>query len=1077
MMNRMTPFVALCFAGLCGALFGQTQKARITGIITDSSGAAISGASVIITQVETGIRRNAETNEVGVYDAPLLDPGKYSVAVKKQGFRSVVQSGIELHANDSVQISVPLEIGTLTETVEVTAKSVGQVETENAVIREVVDQRRVVDLPLNGRNAAQLSTLVPGVVVAPAANVDMGVTKTAPGGVVVASNGARQGQVSYRLDGGSNTDPMSDINQPFPFPDALQEFSVQTSNYSAAYGNNAGAVVNVVTRAGTNEFHGAAFGFVRNRVFNARNFFASDRSFLKRNQEGAAGGGRIIRDKMFFFVGWQGTYLRDQNSSANAFVPTVEELAGNFSACGAPCSRSIRDPLTNTPFPGNQIPVSRFDSASLKVATGYLPVSTGTGQIFYTGGKVIQNTNDGIGRFDYQIRSNDHVNLRYFISDFQYAGKFNPKNILIYGDSSAIRSHNAVLAGTHIFSPSLLSDTRFTFYRVSSARIPPPGAPSVRDFGVNIYTPNPNSIENISVSGSFGTGDDPVAVYARTGYEFTEQVFWTRGRHSVIFGGEVAAIGLNENNQARLPGSFTFTGDYSGNAMADFLLGRVRGFQQNAGAFLNNRNTFFDVFVQDDYRASQRLTLNLGVRYEPFWPWNEIAHRLMRFEPADYASGFQSRVFRNAPPGLSFPGDPGFPDRGVHGDFNNLAPRFGLAWDVRGDGKTSVRSGGGIFYNQRTAAFTNLYTGTITPFALSVVVADLQAPFSNPYQNMTNPFPAGPPSPNIAFQAPVSVETYDRQAVSVILYNWNLSIERALGGGWVAHTAYVGSHGSHGLNFSQLNPANPSLTGTTDARRLFQPYGSIKQITYDGNSSYNAVQIGLNHRFSHGLTVLANYTFSKSLDTYPPNALAIENNGTPSGIPRGTPNGRSFDSGPSDFDHAHRAVVSYVWDIPGVKGANSKVLGRLLNGWQNTAIFQYQTGGPLTIKSGVDNSRTGLNNDRAILTGQPIDRPTGIDPVVQFFNTGAFALNPPGTFGVLGKGALRGPSMSNWDIGLFKTTKVRERFSVQFRAEFFNAFNQVNFDNPGTSVNAANFGRIQSAGDPRIIQFGLKLLF
>ncbi len=1087
---------ALCALALTGALaigLSAQQVGQITGLVRDPSGAVIAGAVVKAKETATGFERRTVTDAGGRYVLPALRPADYIISVEAPGFKTFTQTDVQLQADQSLTLNVDLELGDVTETVEVTA-AVPLVDTSTSTIREVVDRDRVVDLPLDGRNVATLTTLVAGTVVAPSAGVNQGLSKTAPGGVVISSNGSRQGGVSYRLDGGNNQDFYTNINQPFPFPDAVQEFSIQTSNYSAAFGNNAGAVVNVVTRSGTNEYHGTLFGFVRNRSLNAKNFFARRKSFLKRSQFGVSGGGPVVlpgydgHDKTFFFLGWQGTRLRDQRSSDNAFVPTDSQLKGDFTQCGAPCSTPIRDPDGGF-FPNNQIPVQRFDPASVKLTENYLPRGTGDGLVFFSGGAIKRDTDEGVAKVDHQLTASDRISGRYFIQHFRNAGIFDNNNLLTYRDSSRIRSQNAVISETHIFSPTLLNEFHFTYNRVHASRRPPSGVPNVNDFGLNIFQPEPKAIQNIGVSGFFSFGDNPMAKFVRNGFEWTDQVSWIRGRHHFTFGGSAARERVDIVNQFRQPGTFNFSGDVTGLATADFLLGRLRQFRQGSGEFKNNRNTFIAFFAQDDIKVNSRLTINLGLRYEPFFPWREERNRVEQFRPVDFQDGFRSTVFRNAPPGLRFPGDPGFIENGAKGDHNNLAPRVGFAWDVFGDGRTSVRGGAGLFYDQREQGIINNQVVDVTPFSTQLLLIEPEGPFSNPFRNRENPFPAPPPNADSPFPLPVVAVGYAGRATTPVSYNWNLTVEREVAPNWLARVAYVGSHGSHQRRLLELNPAvfvpgvdaegRPiSTTANTDSRRIFAPYfSSIRQHTPDGNSSYHSLQLGLNKRFSQGFTILANYTISKSLDIQPPGASGAGDNGRPPTLPYNVPNNRKFDSGPSDFDHTHRFVTSYVWDLPDFIRGDNAALKKLLNGWQYTGTFTFQTGSPLTILSGRDNSLTGIGLDRAILTGRDPARPDGADRTQSFFNQAAFAVNPTGTFGNVGKGRFRGPNLAVWNMGVFKNTAIGERIHTQFRAEFFNAFNRVNFNNPGTTVRSGNFGKILSAREPRIIQLGLKIMF
>jgi carboxypeptidase family protein len=1071
-----TRLFAVLIVLLGQAALGQ-QAGQIVGVVTDSSGAAVVGATVKAVEVGTGFVRSTVTGEDGQYVLTALLPTQYEVTSEASGFRTSRHTGIELLANQSLTLHITLEVGAVTETVNV-ASAVVQVNTTTSTLSEVVDRARIVDLPLNGRDVARLAAIVPGTAII---SISAESGKSIPGGLQLSSNGTRNQQVAYRLDGTTNTDSYFQENQTFPFPDALQEFSIQTSNYSAAQGNNSGAVINVVTRSGTNELHGGAFEFVRNRVFNARNFFSPTQDFLKRNQFGVYGGGPIRfpgydgRNRTFFFMGWQGTRIRNLANSLSTYAPTADERKGDFSTCGAPCNRVLRDPLGGN-FPGNQIPVSRFDPAAVKVNT-YIPAVGGDG--FTVIGRPIKHQLDqGLLKVDHELTSKDRLSGRYFIDHFQNAGTYDPSNLLSYRNptlTSRVRSQSGVLTWIRTISPTLLNDFHFGFNRVHAQRSPPSGVPSMQDFGVRLpLYPSKPSISQIEAVGFFNIGDNLDAKFPRTGFEWSNRTNWILGRHSLQFGGEAVRQRIDIVNEFRRAGHFQFSGDVTGLAMADYFLGAIRTFDQGTGEYKAYRATYPAVFFQDDYKVSKRLTLNMGVRYEPGPPYHETRGRIEQFRIQDFQSGVRSPQFKNAPAGELFRGDPGVPEDGTTGDFNNVAGRFGFAWDVFGDGKTSLRGGGGMFYDQHQNGEFNNNAVNAPPWSIRLSVTQPQGPFSDPYRGRTDFNLVRIESigdPNAPFPRPVLISTYDDRQDSPLTYNWNLALEREILPEWVARAAYVGSSSLYGRTTKQLNPARyiPGSTLGTDARRLFAPdLGSIDYYTEDRKARYHSLQLSLTKRFTRGFTVLANYTFSKSLDTYGDFVM-----------PWYFPNGDRMQYGPSDYDHRHRAVVSWVWDLPKLPAGNA-FAKHVINGWQWTGIGQYQTGAPFNIKSGRDNSLTGLGNDRPKLTGVSAAAPSGADKRV-WFNPAAFAVNDVGTFGELGRNVFYGPQLYSFDMGLFKIFPIKERASVQFRAEFFNIFNQVNFNNPNTTVTGGGFGNITSTspagGDPRIIQFGLKLAF
>lgn len=1091
----------VCALFLCSAnsvLFAQGFGA-IVGTVNDPSGAVIASAEVKITEPATGQVRDVTTNAQGYYVVPSLKPSQYDVSISAPGLAPFTQTGITLQADQNVTINTTLSLTKSNQSVDVSA-DVSQVNTTSATLSEVVDQRRVVDLPLNGRNAASLLLVVAGATPAPARDADQGNDKTYPSVVTVSTNGSRQNQISFRLDGSNNNDLYTNVNQPFPFPDALQEFSVQTSNYSAKFGGNAGGVVNVVTKSGTNEIHGSGFNFVRNAVFNARPFFGNSRDQLKRNQFGGTFGGPIFipklydgRNKTFFFFGYQGTRIRNVTSTSNATVPTDAELRGDFSALLNPSSPAnpfgrriqINDPVTRQPFPNNQINPGRFDPAALAF-TRYLPRSSTNGIIFYSQ-PVSQDFNEYLGRVDHSFSEKDRLVGRYFDAKFGNTAYLDPANYLSYQNFSTITSQNAMIGETHIFGPRALNDFRVSFSREIANRGPAPGSINLSDLGVSIYQPQVKYIEGINVNNYFNAAQTSPAAFIRNQYGINEDFSIVLGKHNLSFGGQALRGQVLLRNQFRVAGLSSFTVDNTNDALASFMLGYARTFTQGFGEFKDNIVNLYNLYVQDDFHVSRRLTINMGLRYDPQFPWQEKRNRVEQFRVDGYLAGTRSQVYTNAPPGLLFPGDPGMPEWGTKANYTNVAPRVGFAYDVSGDGRTSIRGGAGVYYDAIQSGIVNNRFVNVTPFSPQFSVTQPRAPFSNPYLGSVNPYPAPfPPPSNAPFPGPILAITYDPSNNNVqqtpVVYNWNFIVERQLASSWVGRVAYVGSQSRHLLQSMELNPSiyRAGSTLGPDARRQFQPYGSITQATQDVNSGYNSLQFTLQKRLSQGFSLLANYTWSKSIDTLPFNQnIATIVQGGSSPIPWNMAGRRAVDRGPSEFDRTHRFVVSYVWDLPKLNNLNPFVKG-FIGGWQLTGIVTAQTGGPLTALAGVDRSGTALGTDRANYTGVDpygANACAGAGRCVGYLNPQAFGLAPLGGFGNVGKGSLRGPGLVTWDAGLFKEIPVKERLRFQFRAEFFNLLNHANFSDPNTTLSANNFGRILATSDPRIGQLALKVLF
>jgi len=1071
----------------------------INGAISDPGGATIAAATVTVTEVATEQTRTIVSGDDGHYIFTAMKPATYVVKVDKAGFKQFLQSGVVLLANQSLTLNIPLVIGSISESVNVNT-SVVQVDTTTPTLREVVDTAKMAEIPLNGRNAATLTTLVAGAVLAPSNNSDQGNAKTFPAAVPVSINGARENQVGYYLDGAPNLDILSNINQPFPFPDALQEFSVQTSNYSAEFGQDAGGVVSIVTKSGTNRFHGNVFEFLRNSAFNARNYFANTVDPLKRSQFGGTIGGPVIRDRTFFFGGYQGTRIRSNQGGQSSFVPTDANLAGDFSAMlsasnpNNPLGKAvvIKDPLTGRPFPGNRIAPSRFDPASLALLK-LVPRAQGSGLVAYAT-PIIQNFDEYILRGDHSLSEQDKFVGRYYYNRFFNVGSYGG-SLLAYRQGSTITSHNAVLQELHIFSPNLVNDFRVGFSRIVSIRQPPAGVPDVNDFGVPIFEPRPKAIQSISIAGYFSTGAIPTAKFPRNTFSYTDDLRWTHGRHSFSFGGNFERDQMNMVNQSGLPGSFSFTGDTTGSALGDFLLGQLRTFQQSNGQHLKDRLWILNGYAEDSWRATNRLTLSYGIRYEPERVWHDAYMQNQVFVPASYTAGVRSSVFPNAPPGLMFTGDKGVPEYGTTGDYRNVAPRLGFAYDVLGTGKLSIRGGFGVFYDSRVTSFFNNRQLSTSPYSASVSLTTPAGPFSNPYLGITNPFPAVfPPPSNSSFVLPTQVYSWDpnNKLTTPRNYSGNLSVERDLGHGFLGRMAYVGSRANHMTTSFDLNPAiyTPGSSLTTNQRRPYQNFSNIFQVNQSGNSWYNSGQFSLLKPFTHGFTITANYTWSKSNDTLPfgTDAASFATAGFYT-LPYNSPNFRRYDRGPSDFDHTHVFVSSYVWQAPALRKRNAFVR-TAVGSCEISGILSAQSGRPLTLYAGQDQSRTGIGSDRAQFAGgQAYNTGNCTNTTAHcrsWLNAAAFSLPAIGTFGNVGKGQFRGPGFFSYDMGIFKNFPIRDAFGIQFRGELFNAFNHTNFatpntgalgQNPVTTVSSAGFGNILAAGDPRIIQLALKVTF
>ena len=1099
--------LVLGLLALSGRASGQ-GLGRIVGTVQDSSGAIILNASVTATETGKGFKRTTTTDSGGRYVLDSLRPAQYDFSVEASGFHTFDQKEVTLLADQTLTLNVNMQVGAVTETVAVISNT-DQVDTTTSTLKQVIEQQRIEELPLNGRNAAELSLLVAGTVSYPtnpasptgtfAGGALQGATKTFPGAVAIVTNGSRQNQVSYQLDGGNNVDEYTNVNQPFPMPDALQEFSVQTSNYTAQYGQNAGGVVNVITKSGTNKFHGNAFDFVRNSIFNARPWHAATKDQLKRNQFGGTFGGPIIRNKTFFFGAYQQTIQRNLLAGQSANVPS----AGARASATDPAVIQL---LTHVPL---GVPIA--GNANLNRATFFRPDQ--------------QDFREVTIRGDHSFSEKDQLTIRYFYDHFKRNAVFDPANLLIYSDGSTIKSQNILGHWTHVINSNLINDFRFSYAPENATRGPASNAMSVQDLGVKLPFQAPEkAIQQVRINGVFSFGDNPQASFIRNNLTWSDDLSWVKGKHDLRFGGTVERSQVDLLNQFFQPAEFSFS------SLANFLAGKLSdysgnlAFRQGAGEFKNNRNTFIGVYMQDNYRFDRKLTLNLGLRWEPALPWREIKGRQEQFRLADLIAGKRSSQFPNAPPGVFFPGDDGVPVNGVRPNYSSFAPRVGFAYDVFGDAKTSVRGGFGIFYDTRIPGIINNRFADLTPFSPQLVLSTgvvNPGTFADPLctlaatqalQGCTNqsssyPFPfTYPPAKNIQFGLGTFVLSWDpvNKYQPPTVYNWNLAVERQLPENILARVAYVGSHSSHLTETLDLNrkpvgsvSATPTRLNAIAGSALFS---TVQQDLQDINANYNSLQLSVEKRMSRGLTILANYTWSRSLDDLPPGA-GVTGFDTSSAKPWDDPTRHRFDYGPSEFDHKHRFVLSYVWQLPTMKRQKALVQN-LLGGWQLSGLMQAQTGRPLTVRQGFDISGTTIGQDRAAFSGaNPYGSGAcaGINFCRVWLNTGGFLptmvpnpanpatniVNPllKNTFGNVGKGSLRFPGTYTWDMGISKTFAVTERFKVQLRGEYFNIFNHVNFlGDEGTvnnmsNVSNGNFATLRTAMDPRIGQVALKLIF
>ncbi|MBL8212275.1 MAG: TonB-dependent receptor [Bryobacterales bacterium] len=1057
--------LALLAALLVPTLFAQST-ALLNGTVEDTTGAVIAQANLTATEQRTSLRHTATSDEAGRFNFPRLPIGNYVIECQVQGFRRFVSQPIRLDADQTRTAQIVLQVGDTAESIEV-GGSIGLVETVGATIRETVDEKRITELPLNGRNPLQLQLLLPGVV------PSVGGANLAQNGTIT-MNGARGTSNNYMLDGGDNNDPQISVAALVPNPDALEEFSILTNNYSAEYGRNAGGVVNAITKAGTNTLHGSAYEFVRNDAMDARNFFSLVQQKLRRNQFGASVGGPLIlpklyngKDRTFFFFSYEGVRQRTGRTVSNLIVPTAAERAGDFSLS----ARKPTDPVTRQPFPGNVIPASRFDPAAARFLELLVPLPNAPNNAHIYNPPESLNSNQVIARGDHSFNTNHRVSLRFF-NDRSTA--LAVAGLPILQSDVKFNTYNAMANYTWVISPATLNTVQFTTNRTDLARGPLPIGDGLNyeKLGVRAASDTPQFPTNWrgQVSGFWNMNQDNYVTIDRKTYQLLDNFTWTRGAHLMKFGGEFRRT-MSDRETANLTDpQFTFDGRFAVNPFADFLLGLPARMDQGSIRVNAVRSDAIAFYFQDDWKVRNNLTLSIGMRWEPLLPFYDGRDQLSVFRP-----GVQSTIFPTAPAGLLYVGDPGVPRAGIPNDWNNWGPRFGFAWSPFKKGKTSVRGGYGVFYDFPVMHQLSSFANT-QPFSVQVQVNQPPS-FSNPYGSGRSPFPYQPPTTPEArrafnFVRPVVVgESLDPNLGAAYMQQWNFNIQQETVNGIVLTAAYVGSKGTGFSTLRNLNAAIPAPNGTganIEQRRPYLPgvLGSISSYDPLGFSTYHALQLTLNKRFAKHYTLLANYTYAKSIDNGSVDAFG------------GAQDQRNWsaEKGLSDFDLRHRLVTSFLAELPGPKSGPAKWI---LGGWQVNGIFAINSGRPVNIVSGTDRAFTGAGTQRPNLIGDPVLDPnrSRADLITRYFNPAAFALPAVGTFGNSGRNTLIGPGSYNLDSSLFRMFTLRERLKLQFRAEFFNTFNNPNFGGLVANISAPNAGRLQTATDPRILQFGLRLVW
>ncbi|MGO8756992.1 MAG: carboxypeptidase regulatory-like domain-containing protein [Terracidiphilus sp.] len=1210
--------LALSAAGLHAQGYGT-----ISGTVADPSGAVIPGASVTATQVQTGATMTTVTGKDGRYVFPTLLPAHYTVSVAAAGFELYKQSGIVLEADQALTVNIKLKVGAQTQTVSVSADA-PQVDITTGTLSQVIDQSSVGDMPLNGRAAASLVTLVAGVVDATneGNGVNQGSGKTFSGSLlspvqVATVNGTLPNQDNFLLDGGNNLDEMTNVNDPYPMPDSIQEFSVQTSNYNAEFGQSAGAVVNIVTKSGGEQFHGDLFEYLRNGFFNAESHFspAGTQDTLHRHQYGGTIGGPVKiphissgKSTQFFF-GYQHTQIHSGSSAGSFTAPTAAEEGRSTSSTGGAyadysslCNTStysfngsglcvttstgalapaeqISNPFSGSAYTYNHIPSADFDAAALAFEK-YFPTASGDAAAGKIGNTVnyfsaTQNYFDEYdARVDHSFGANDHLFGHYFYDWYQQPAIYNTANLYSYTSYFQTRYQNALLSETHTFTPNILNNLVLNFQREVSQRGGPPGSFDVTALGASgsglagLWQPNLGPYMSLTVSGYMKAASSASALFERNNYTFNDDLHWVKGRHDFAFGGHYELSKFDVVNVYNSYGAFTSglagtsLAAANVNAMANFQQGFLSALVQGEFEETNDRGHFPAIYAQDSWKVNHRLTLDYGLRWEMFAPWHNKIGVQTAFSPTEYAANTGTSQFAIAtasgtgglPAGFVLSGDPGFPANGVGNHYKQFMPRVGFAYDVFGTGKTALRGGYGVFFQDRLPGFFNLSQSTFAPNTITVTLNNLDettgspgGPLSNPYctgctkGSYTNPFPFTLPfKSSQVFPNQIEVNEYDPSGVFhvPVTYDYNLTLEQQFASSWAMRLAYVGSASRHQFVELEVNPSVntgtyasskltfPGGTSAANARRVYntaptvgpcltttgcnENYSQIVEAAMIGNAHFNSLQATLVKKMAHGLSLMANYTWSKSYDDmpqatrdsntedlnagesyvyplYPSNATNIPSAALVTDI-------KALDRGLSDIDHPQALSVSYEWAIPKLN-SGFRVLRAIVNDWRTSGLVQSHSGDALTVWTGTDNSSTGLTQDRGQRDySQSPYLKTKIDGgdcasgkyCESWLNPSAFSV-PANTgagtgFGNVIKDSLRGPRTTVWNGALVRTFPVFRESNMEFRMEYFDVLNHTILNNPSTSnplSSSTSFGAItgENGAGPRIGQFALKYNF
>ena len=1163
-------------------VFGQGTNGSLTGLVSDPSGAAVVGATVTLTNVDTNYSQTMTTDNTGVYQFKLVPPGKYALSIASTGFAEYQQKGIVINANLYATQNVQLKVGTgKGETVSVTADA-QLINTTSAELGTTVNEYSVSQLPLNGRDPSKLALLAPGMV--------DGVNKLGfvvqggfsfPDEAGASANGGRQGSTYYMLDGVSNMDNYMATNSPTPNPDATQEFRLISNNYSAIYGFSSGGVVSMATKSGTNQFHGGVFEFLRNQDLNAKSWNAHQVDPLKRNQFGGDVGGPIFRNKLFFFGNYQGTRQVGTGASSETTTPTAQMMNGDFSGlvefaaakdtadCGsgqygdpaAPKYGTTACGFLNGPFQivggvPNQLigGAAALDPASVQFTKDGLPgqlQASGTGnpslttqnlsgQTYYNAAALRQNYDEYTGRLDYDVSKSQRLSLRSFIDNFTQPSGDVPGNVLSVlnltnwnqGFGENMEYYNEVLQHTWTVNPNTVNTASILWTEQSahnSAAVVDHGGKkmcwsryiNVTELSGSCY------MEGAYFGGSNGGWTEP-SQEVRSTAGFSDTMIMTLHRHTFSAGIDLLRQSAVENTQYPTNAIINFGGGYTGNGLADWLLGYMSSFTQGAGEIADVKGWMVDPYFNDEFRLRPGLTITAGIRWDP-----DLAPTSAGARGAAFVAGQKSTMFPNAPTGLIFPGDTNMNAQLRPSNYGYWEPRIGVAWQPSSLSHTSVHAGFGLFTGPVAYSSYN-HVADVAPFAPTL---SPNAPSNSPvcstngvinpnggqctpnkgetltgFMNFHNPWDTSsfgtngvspfPPFSSISYKPPSTYNSFPNQTnlgasfgrnfKAGMTESWNFSIEQQVSQNMAVRMAYVGSESYHQNYVRDANFAIYCASCNNGGHGSANPFSNFTQILeQDSNAtgSYHSLQMSFDRHMAHGLQAQSSFTWQKTIDVASASNISF---GTPE---LGDPNNLRWNRGISGLSIPFSWVSNFVYQTPELKG-KSLLMREVLGGWELSPIITLQSGAPFSLQGGNSKDLGGANNntgsgckqscsDRAdLVSGQNLKvRQGGRSQWIKgYFNKAAFQPRADGTFGTSGRNMIYGPPTFNVDTAMMKNWAVMERYRLQFRVEFFNAFNHAVMSTPDTNPSDSTFGQINggsgsAANQSRIGQAALKVTF